>query len=416
MNQLLPVMADSTQVSGSSREPAQPRAEHPRSGAMTVRLIEAKELPQYEEAWWKLSNTAVVPNVFYEPWMLLPALEPPTDLATLRFLLVFGPTGKDGTEPLWGFFPLELQTKSMKLPVKALAFWQHHRYFYLTVPLIDAGHAAKVLDAFWRWFEGNPLGCRILDTNQVIAEGPFHAVWADFAIGRTSFTVIDFPRAFLQPASTAESYISDTISKKHRDEFLRCERRLSELGKLEYRQVDNLGDVDTWLDEFLRLEAAGWKGGPDGRAFAKETEHTEYLRTITREGFLRNRVMLLSLTLDGKPIAMKHNILSGEGGFSIKIAYDEEFAKYSPGVLLELENIRRVCNDSRIKWVDSCASPRHVMANRVWRERLMIRRTLFSNNSHLGDFWISVLPLLRWIKKQVTNEEVPAQFRISTKG
>jgi hypothetical protein len=235
-------------------------------------------------------------------------------------------------------------------------------------------------------------------------------------MGRFSLKLSDYPRAFLVAQfGTAKAYISNLISKKHYDEFLRQERRLAETGKLVYRQVESLSDVDGWLDEFLRLEASGWKGGPNGGAFAKRTEDADYLRAITREGFARNRVMLLSLLLDEKAIAVKHNLLTGDGGFTFKIAFDESFSKYSPGLLLELENIRRVFDDPRIKWLDSCASPRHPMANRIWSERRMISRTLFSDGSRRGDFWISVLPLLRWARRQVRPNTEPEYFKISTK-
>jgi hypothetical protein len=415
-------MSDTVTVQSKTTEPSAVRStarvDRPPATALTIRVIEVEQLSEYREEWTKLSEAALAPNVFYEPWMLLPAAfsdDPLIDAEKLRFLLVLGPLGKDGVQPLWGFFPLEVETKTMNLPVRSLTFWRHHRYFYLTVPLIHTDHALEVLNAFWHWFEKNPFGCRILDTNQLLADGPFHAVWADFAIGRTSFVVIDFPRAFLEPSGTAAEYFSRVISKKHFDEFRRLERRLGEVGKLEYRQVAQLSDVEPWVDQFLQLEAKGWKGGTTGRAFAKEPEHVAYLQKMTREGFLRNRVMLLSLVLDSKVIAMKHNVLTVGGGFAFRIAYDESYAKYSPGVLLELENVRRVCDDTRIQWMDSCADPRHVMANRLWKERRMIRRTLFSNGSWLGDLLVSTLPFLRWIRKQIKPQVLPAHFQISTR-
>jgi CelD/BcsL family acetyltransferase involved in cellulose biosynthesis len=380
----------------------------------SFRVLASHELEQYVQEWVELAKAAVTPNPFYEPWTLLAAINHLADRADLRFLLIFGPTPKKGgATPLWGLFPLEIRTRCLGIPFRALAFWEH-KHCFLSVPLIHSKHTREVLDIFWRWFERNPFGCRILDTNKLLAEGPLHEMWADFAIGRTSFTVIDFPRACLEPSQSAEFYISGNISKKHHDELLRCERRLAERGRLEYRQIGNSREVETWLDDFIQLEAAGWKGGATGAAFAKEDQQTTYLRTMTREGFSQGRVMLLSLLLDGRPIAMKYNLLSGQGGYTFKIAYDEAFSKYSPGVLLELENIRVVCNNREIKWLDSCAHPRHVMANRIWRERRMIRRTLYSDNSRIGDLFVSSLPLLRWVKKQVRPGNVPSHFKIST--
>jgi CelD/BcsL family acetyltransferase involved in cellulose biosynthesis len=389
-----------------------PPASEPENGVET-RLVRSDDLPRYTEAWWKLADAAVVPNAFYEPWMLLPAIEQAKD-SELYFLLVLGEAGTDGDQPLWGFFPLRLQSKCLRLPIRNLSFW-HHRNCHLTAPLVDRAHTWEVLDTFWRWFEQNPWGCSILDTEYFPADGRFHEVWADYAIGRSSLILRDFPRALFSASGTAQSYITSRLSKKHYDEYLRQERRLSELGKLEYRQVESISDVEGWVDEFLQLEAVGWKGGTGGNAFAKFDQDVSYLQTISREGLRRNRVMLLSLTLNGRAIAMKHNLLAGDGGFALRIAYDESFAKYSPGVLLELENIRRVFNSRSTKWLDSCAIPRHVMADRIWRERRMIRRTLFSNGSRRGDFWIATLPLLRWLRHQVRRGPEEDYLRISTK-
>ena len=52
--------------------------------------------------------------------------------------------------------------------------------------------------------------------------------------------------------------------------------------------------------------------------------------------------MMLALCLDDEPVALKLNLLCPGGGHTFKIAYDERLEKFSPGVLLELENIRRM--------------------------------------------------------------------------
>jgi hypothetical protein len=207
------------------------------------------------------------------------------------------------------------------------------------------------------------------------------------------------------------------MSKKHSDHYIRQEKKLRELGILEYRRAASPSESDTWVDEFLKLESKGWKGGENGRAFAKREEDSSYFRQITAAGFFRNRVTLLSLVLNGNTIAMKHNILAGDGSFVLRIAYDETFAKYSPGVLLEFDDIRRLYEDHRCQWVDPCTEPRHRLYNRVWRERRMIRRTLFSNGTRSGDFWIAQISLLRWARKLfVPAHEMPAHLQISTRA
>jgi CelD/BcsL family acetyltransferase involved in cellulose biosynthesis len=376
-----------------------------------VRILRANELPQYEPQWQELSKVAVSQNPFYEPWMALPAIAAAANKDSLYFVLIFGPPNVGGDKPLWGFIPLEMQSRCLHLPIRNLALWQH-RYCYLTVPLIDAEHVGEVLDAFWRWFQANPLGAAILDTNHLLADGPFHAAFSDFAIGRTALPLVTYARAFLNPVNPRRSYISSTIAKKRLKEYSRQERRLSEMGKLEYRVLSSVDDADTWAEDFLRLEASGWKGEEGGRAFRKYAPDAEYFRAITPEALKRNRLHFLALCLDGKPIAMKYSIMATDGGFTVRIAYDEAFAKYSPGILLELETIRQVVSSPEVRWLDSCAAPRHPMIDRLWAERRMIRRTLFSSGARKGEVIVSLLPLIRFIKKLVRPDATVSYFQI----
>jgi hypothetical protein len=62
------------------------------------------------------------------------------------------------------------------------------------------------------------------------------------------------------------------------------------------------------------------------------------------------------------------NFLCPPGGFSFKTAFDEDYARFSPGVLLQQANLD-LLDDAGIAWVDSCAAPGHPMIDSVWRER-----------------------------------------------
>ena len=111
--------------------------------------------------------------------------------------------------------------------------------------------------------------------------------------------------------------------------------------------------------------------------------------------------MLLALRLDGRAIAMKFNLTAGNGSFACKIAFDEDYARFSPGVLLELDNIRRVHENSELRWMDSCAIPDHFMINRLWTERRVIQNSLLSSGKFSGDLVVSLLPLLRLVRRRL---------------
>jgi hypothetical protein len=69
-------------------------------------LDDPARLIDHVAAWEELAASAVEPNVFYEPWMLRPALEAFAQGVALRFILVHGERPGEPAR-LCGFFPFE---------------------------------------------------------------------------------------------------------------------------------------------------------------------------------------------------------------------------------------------------------------------------------------------------------------------
>ena len=82
---------------------------------------------------------------------------------------------------------------------------------------------------------------------------------------------------------------------------------------------------------------------------------------------------MLRLTLDAKPIAMLVNFITPPGAFAFKIAFDENCARFSPGVLIKIENLKMLDRED-VDWTDSCAVEDHPMINSLWAERREIVR------------------------------------------
>jgi hypothetical protein len=76
---------------------------------------------------------------------------------------------------------------------------------------------------------------------------------------------------------------------------------------------------------------------------------------------------------------MLATFLTPPGAFSFKTAFDESFARFSPGVLLQRENLEMLAR-ADIAWADSCAAMDHPMIDHFWRER----RTVVSRNVAIG--------------------------------
>jgi hypothetical protein len=349
--------------------------------------------------WQALAEDAIEPNCFYEPSMLIPAVESFASNLDLHFAFVYAPDGlrPHGPKILCGFFPLELSRRYKKLPVSIFRFWKH-AYCFLCTPLLKTDYERQALEAFFDWLESPESPAQLMECNSIGGDGAFHKLLVDELNKRARLSFLEgrYNRALFKPST------SEGISGRHKKELRRQQNRLAEEGLLEYAALENKAELEEWIREFLQLEASGWKGQMES-AFASEEASRSFFETVVKEAFERKQLMMIALNLNGKPVAMKCNFLTGNGSFAFKIAFDERYSRYSPGVLLELENMRRVSAMPFVEWMDSCAVSKHFMINRLWKDRRSIETILLSTGKRPADFLVSALPILRWFKRKMAR-------------
>jgi hypothetical protein len=385
-------------IGGTPRFPASLADIHDQPGPAnpvirTLTLDNIEELHHYRNALDELAKDAAEPNIFLEPWMLFPALESFGRRKAIVFLLLFV------DEQLCGFIPLERRVSFHGLPFPSLTLWRYPHSF-LATPLMRQGYTDEVMGAFFDWVQNQRRGALLLELPRISCFGDLHASLELALEQGRKLELADtrYERALFRPRENADTYIQEALSKKRRREFKRLERQLSEMGNLVFDKMSVEKDAGEWIEEFLRLEAAGWKGR-EGTAFAVQAENREFFVKMAREAALRGRLEMLALRLDGKAIAMKCNLLSKSGSFAFKIAYDESFHQYSPGVLLELAQIRLLHADSTREWMDSCADSDHFMINRLWLDRKSLRTLVVSTGHPLGNPAVKVVRLLKSITR-----------------
>jgi hypothetical protein len=358
-------------------------------------------MESHRAAWEALASHAAEPNPFYEPFALLAAwrhLAP----AGLRVVLVWAPNVLPGQPPLLaGLFPILCSNRYRGLPITAFSTWKH-LYMYLATPLVRAELATLVLETLFGWLRDSDV---VLFTwHGIRSDGVFRHALIDTLnrFGSTAFHERSHTRAYFQPAINVDRYLEDSISGKKRKELRRQERRLGEKGALRYDRLAPDGDLDAWLHEFLELEAHGWKGRR-GTALKNDPAALAVFRGYARGAFERNRWMTLALRLDGRAIAMKCNLLAGDGGVAFKIAYDESYAQFSPGVLLEIEHLRRLHEPGAPAWMDSGAAADHPMIGHLWRDRVAIETLVVPTGRRAGELAVAALPLARWTSQAVKD-------------
>ncbi|HZI92708.1 MAG TPA: GNAT family N-acetyltransferase [Patescibacteria group bacterium] len=374
---------------------ALPAAREPAPGRISVVPVEeTAQLAQWVPEWEQLAASALEPNVFYEPWQILPAIEAFGNRSRLIHLLVFSqdPAAPAARPLLCAYFPFERLRRFQGVPVSVLTLWKHIHCFLCT-PLIRPGYAMPSLTALMEWACADPRGAAIVQFPQVAADGPFKKALDEFRRhwSHPSFAFGKYDRALFVPRADADEYLLAAVSPKSRKQLRRLTRRLSEEGNVEVTELGSNGDLEAWVESFLELEASGWKGRADSALACHDSER-KFFKTMTHEAFRRGRLMMLALKLDGRPIAMKCNLLTGRASFSFKIAFDETFAHFSPGMLLEIENIRRLHSASGLEWMDSCAVSNHSMANRLWIDRRTIQSLAIASGRPMGKLLVKALP------------------------
>lgn len=316
-------------------------------------------------AWDDCVAHAAEANPFIERWFVMASArnlgDPPAIAAVAAFR----------GEQLVALMPLARDRRYYRLPIPVLSNWVHANAF-LGMPLMRAGdemaawHAMlPLLDA-----EGPPL----LHLTAIVEGGAAHAALLQ-AAARPVATVMRHERALLHSELGPTDYYETTVRKKKRKELKRLMARLAELGPVETLRLTNADDLDEWINAFLALEAAGWKGR-EGSAIASEAGKRGFFVEALTAAQAAGRLELLRMTVAGRTIAMLVNFLTPPGSASFKIAYDEEYARFSPGVLIQIDNYT-VLDRPDIAWMDSCASANHPMIDSLWAQRrAMVRLTL----------------------------------------
>jgi hypothetical protein len=322
-------------------------------------------------AWDDLALHSSQPNVFSESWYVLPALKAFGEQASIRIFTIWH--GAPEKSKLAAIMPVSQHAKYAGLPAPHYQNWLHPNAF-LGSPLVRLGHE----DAFWQALlsdmDNAPASGLFLHLNAMNANGALHQSLAKLCVRQSRLIgqVSTVTRAFLQSELSPQSYYETAMRGKKRKELRRQHNRLAELGTVTFARLDGKSGLAEWTQEFLALERRGWKG-TNGSALDCQDDTRELFTEALKGAAIRGKLELLELRLDGAPIAMLVNFLSAPGGFSFKTAFDEEYARFSPGVLLQIENLDLLERDD-VDWCDSCAAEGHPMIDSLWIQRREIGR------------------------------------------
>jgi len=327
----------------------------------------ARFIPQWED----LAGHALEPNPLYEHWMMLPALEALGDGDFYCCLLwVRDPERSDLPAKLGGLFPFRSERRYKGFPASALRSWSHP-FWMLCTPLVRAEGAQRNVAALLDWLERE--GAPVVEFRHVPSDGRFNDALADALRERKSMVLATdgFPRPLVRQGAQHEG------------------------GALEQVVLRAGDDVARWIDDFLRLEAGGWKGRR-GNALASSEAGRRFAVAALTAAFDRGRLLMTGLDFEGRPIARHCHLLAGEGSYFHRSAYDEAFACYA-GALAGMHELDALPG---VRWMDSMSDPDHPTINRGWKDSRSMHNVVIGNGAW-GEMWVSMLPVVNWAKSRI---------------
>jgi CelD/BcsL family acetyltransferase involved in cellulose biosynthesis len=344
----------------------------PQAGAASADVAGFAPLTDIVASQWReLAERAVEPNGYYLPdWELAvnASARGRTDVSALA-AWSDASSAQDGAARLVGLVPAISCWHAYKMPLPALV--SADPYGTLCTPLLDR---ASANDAVTRLMLGaRKAGAHALVLRDVALDGAAMKAFSEVLrqSGMHPRVLQSHVRACLDATRDADELLHDALGAKKLKELRRQRNRLAEHGAVGFDVARTPEDVAAAVENFLNLEASGWKARR-GTALVQDSGDAQFIRRATTALAETGQCEIVTLRTGEAPVAAAVVLRHQDRAFYFKLGVDERFAKFSTGVQLTLDLTRHLCADPAIAMADSTASADHPMINPIWRGRLAI--------------------------------------------
>lgn len=138
------------------------------------------------------------------------------------------------------------------------------------------------------------------------------------------------------------------VKSRTRNLHRRRMRQLAQVGKVSWTTARTPDEVERELAHAFEIHALRWRGRPDGSTFGipgKHSFHREAARALASQGVVR----IVTLRIDGRPIAFQYWFLLGTTMYLHRIAFDPALARSSPGQMTLLHAIAQASADGVLR-------------------------------------------------------------------
>jgi len=134
----------------------------------------------------------------------------------------------------------------------------------------------------------------------------------------------------LELPSSYEDYL-ENLSKKKRHELRRKLRRMESLEGIRVEKITDSQELRSYLDEFISLHK---QGSPHKAKFWKKAKMTEFFHEMAYRFSLREWIELNVLFYEDRVLAVLLSFSYSDRIYFYNVAFDRDFAWYSPGIFL----------------------------------------------------------------------------------
>ncbi len=313
----------------------------------------------------RLASDSEPSNLFFEPNFVEPAVRHLGN-RQINFICLYEITGQH--RELKFFAPATITRCGLRRH-RVLRIWSHP-YAPLSSPLVAGKDFERTVSGFVNCIENaSPSRFSAILFQHLPKADPFAS--AMFLEPRLS-------QKLVRHAATSRAAIlgrdglhraTALTSGKRRQRLNKARQRLEEHGAVNWVRSTDIHSTKLALQMHLALEDKCWKG-KKGTSILKDPDATAFTESAVKNLAADSECTIHALTLDEVPVASM--ILFHQNGqyFPWKIAFDEDYAKFSVGNLLNDHVNGLLAEDKHFRKLDSLASELNNTARRFWPDEL----------------------------------------------
>jgi len=191
------------------------------------------------------------------------------------------------------------------------------------------------------------------------------------------------------------------LTKNFKNNLKKARKKLQKIDNVEYRTCTEKHNIDACFEQFLTVEASGWKGS-EGKSSAIKlnTNLREFYKQVMT-GFSEFGQMEINiLMVNEKPIAVQYAIILANTVFLLKIGYDEQYSKVSPGNMLLEEKLKSYLDQPHLKNVNLITD---ASWHRSWQPEVINTKNIYNcRNSFIAIYFkimLFIRKIVHFIKK-----------------